>query len=1547
MVLLSSCGETSHGGTSPGEMDSDENSNTDTGATDTVVTGTCCTEACGTVAHHDDGQPTNTRILPERNQHHVLLAHPSNKESSVEEDSNCPIVTNLSGTEASGTVTHPDDGTPNKDPRSAETGGTWAHRDEGQLNTDHVGVVAHSVTTAHSVTVARQHGSPKNLRSMLQRDTYHVSKEMLSDDIDLHAMIEKLFPELSQCNEPSSKKQLQTISTLVSGCMNLKTIFPDCDTREEKARLICQQIFNHHTQRAFFQLLSRWARRKKCHFMNDAFNTLLVLIHPFPGKQLSAFLLESRDFRIGPPKNKRRKVRVSYIAVGDQSMVQKIDREILLTYCNVSMTHSIFLSRVRMASVRHEQVFSVDAEVSGLTNDEPLIGLPLTVPEHTVEQKTLPNLKKILRSREVPLTLPLCDGPPLGEGNKGRNKGGDASDDDESVGSSSMESTKFVLNTAPQLGYHMPKSFTKRIWSNVMSLRLGFELYRILFSWAIIGKELYKKQLKNRTNDRILQFLLSSTEERDTRRRYMEVLVELCFLFGKSDKVELHTKWLLPCFAPGKERQLPPELLRRSVTSFDQKCRSIVDCYRQCFLSRLYHLDCSFLKRKDQLERKYQTVRFLVFHYWMRFKVNVELLNAVERELYGDTTDRNELKAKVSKKKTKSTVPPVNIPQAKRRCQQKRLVLPMVNTFYVARSNVKHTTGASNVSPSNVSPSNVSGTPSNVSLSNVSPNVPPINIVEHSKGTRFEQVPPSNYKVKHTAGTPSNVSPNVPPNKHVPPSNEKVKHTTGTPSIFSPNVPPIDLVEHSNGSRFEHVPPSNDTVEHRTGTPTNVSPNVPPIDIVEHSNVRFEHVPPSNYDVEHTTTIDKVERATGTPSDVLHASGSQQYDSFLGKGMKESDFTIANASVMDQRISSQLVIERDNQFFCLESAPLEIYLASNLRNCYHWRQNSQRVDRQPSTGPVIKNSVVTYIPAKVDYYVDKATDVLSVVRATSPVFARHNFSAEIFHVLLFCARHGTVSRRHEASYSRVLDFGIKAELQSINHDIMVYGQKYFNLIESQLRDTIRQSIGNMIDFIWRTCNEIQKDLEQPSLGGDRFRDYVFASRVRELLCAQEAQFESVTIIHTLLSGEGGCNRHKDKFNDDSRSYQKTAAMNIVAFDVTGDYHLLQIVCNFRWHVGRRCGFKSNPDNIDDIVSNIQHYHWYLQRKYEEKYLGEPPDFFGNPIKLQSFYLDDSVASEWLRVTPNTNISQHFVRLPIGTSRTLSLSGFLAPTYMMMNELDYSEILEILFFASFLSTPATFNYAFVKWRETSSTSGIRAFYGVAKIMRDTFGSISSGIEPRFQPCNHSIELAFGHEQNEEGIERLSRVVRSLNDWILFIDKFVGKEDADDVPLSVLNQKMEDVISSVKVSSGTSSLDFNKFRLSIFTTLVSGIGIPEPGKHLHQFFFPTVGNASYNHILKPSPRSSASKEIRMNEIDAVMKAISHCLNLKTHRRDYIEVHMCESVPGRFLEKRDLFVVGQNIFENNTNGVACFKEYGSRKDWVPICRRQLKQKKQQYGS
>ena len=78
---------------------------------------------------------------------------------------------------------------------------------------------------------------------------------------------------------------------------------------------------------------------------------------------------------------------------------------------------------------------------------------------------------------------------------------------------------------------------------------------------------------------------------------------------------------------------------------------------------------------------------------------------------------------------------------------------------------------------------------------------------------------------------------------------------------------------------------------------------------------------------------------------------------------------------------------------------------------------------------------------------------------------------------------------------------------------------------------------------------------------------------------------------------------------------------------------------------------------------------------------------------------------------------------------------------------------------------------------------------------------------------------------------------------------------------------------------------------------------------------------------------------------MKLVSLECGWKTYRRSYVEVNMCESFPGRYLNKKDLFVVGQNIFQNNVDGIPCTRNYGAEQKWIAICREHIVNSKNNY--
>ena len=77
--------------------------------------------------------------------------------------------------------------------------------------------------------------------------------------------------------------------------------------------------------------------------------------------------------------------------------------------------------------------------------------------------------------------------------------------------------------------------------------------------------------------------------------------------------------------------------------------------------------------------------------------------------------------------------------------------------------------------------------------------------------------------------------------------------------------------------------------------------------------------------------------------------------------------------------------------------------------------------------------------------------------------------------------------------------------------------------------------------------------------------------------------------------------------------------------------------------------------------------------------------------MRDFFIDDFCKFETLNIYTKTNvIEQVVVKLPIGTSRTLSLSMIISPIYKLREQLCVDQIVELFFVASFLDTPTRFN-----------------------------------------------------------------------------------------------------------------------------------------------------------------------------------------------------------------------------------------------------------------
>ena len=96
------------------------------------------------------------------------------------------------------------------------------------------------------------------------------------------------------------------------------------------------------------------------------------------------------------------------------------------------------------------------------------------------------------------------------------------------------------------------------------------------------------------------------------------------------------------------------------------------------------------------------------------------------------------------------------------------------------------------------------------------------------------------------------------------------------------------------------------------------------------------------------------------------------------------------------------------------------------------------------------------------------------------------------------------------------------------------------------------------------------------------------------------------------------------------------------------------------------------------------------------------------------------------------------------------------------------------------------------------------------------------------------------------QRLKNVVKILMDLICWVDTYVGKSTADDIPIHVLELQFAKTIEAIKVVVEVPGFEFGLFRIQIFLSVVSGVGLSKPGLHLHQLMIPTVNQASYKHL-----------------------------------------------------------------------------------------------------
>ena len=691
------------------------------------------------------------------------------------------------------------------------------------------------------------------------------------------------------------------------------------------------------------------------------------------------------------------------------------------------------------------------------------------------------------------------------------------------------------------------------------------------------------------------------------------------------------------------------------------------------------------------------------------------------------------------------------------------------------------------------------------------------------------------------------------------------------------------------------------------------------------------------------------------PSQSLGISSPQTFDeiaSTLGK------LSIILPEQLRKTSYSILIVKAPRQHYHLYTSPFEVYSVAMLRDRLHERVTFPATQPTQSVEDLV--APTTVIASHHTCFID---DEFSVLRSSSEILGRHTCKAHLPSIVRLVLERGSlgkVSSKRQWGCSKSLDFGVDARFG----ETKTYGSQHFkepsgtskeHPVNGQQFERARLSIGQIIDWLWVTGNEIQSEVSTATfLGGNEYRNKNYGAKVRSMFGASFSEFESVTVIVTILTPLlGGCKEHQDNLNDIIYSYSKTLAMNAILIDdPSGNVYLLQVICNFRSTVRNKIDRNTNV-NVGTVVSNLKAFRLKLRREYSQKFNEfdhgrEVHSFYKNPEDLDTFCLHDNL--KWCTdgINKGTHVGVPQIQKPmfktvIGVSRTLSMSMVLDELDQLKPKLHLDQLAELAFFGSFLGSQTCYAEVLRQLRVSGEIyEHTHPLHSVLIKFEELFPTIHAGVHPRFQ-CSSLRVLQLTAESRKEGSptasddSRLTAIVEVLFEWIAFIEKQRGKKDAADIPFYLVAEQMYATKEAVQAASGLDKFDWGEFRLGLFTTYVSALGIVRPGRHLHQVFVPTASAASTHHLTQPSTNNRTVLASRRRDsctiLDEEMKYVSHEMSWARYRRDLVEVYLCESMPGRELNRRDVFIQGQRIFHLTELGIAVVKNYGKGNDWLPV--------------
>ena len=191
------------------------------------------------------------------------------------------------------------------------------------------------------------------------------------------------------------------------------------------------------------------------------------------------------------------------------------------------------------------------------------------------------------------------------------------------------------------------------------------------------------------------------------------------------------------------------------------------------------------------------------------------------------------------------------------------------------------------------------------------------------------------------------------------------------------------------------------------------------------------------------------------------------------------------------------------------------------------------------------------------------------------------------------------------------------------------------------------------------------------------------------------------------------------------------------------------------------------------------------------------DFLTGPFNMNDFFLDYSLPFEIEDI--GRGVEKNLFKLPIGISRTLSLSSVISAIYKHRKWMKFDQVLELCLIASLLNNTARFHHIVLVItdkkliNDNNLCKSNHPFYFYLEESMKQFGNWQGGTDPRYYATGMrytSLQETF------DTSKRLEEVVLILIQFISWIDSLQGTPMAVDTPIPIILRKYEEIIASIK-------------------------------------------------------------------------------------------------------------------------------------------------------